>query len=215
MQVWHLWAHNYAAFEFGQFLEVVVLFETSLGLDLDFAALELFFILLSGPTPLPFGLLNFLVDLFGLHEFDFVLNFGFFRLHHNFHALLFLVADVFINFTQNGYNSLALSHTFAIHLLVEQSLVPILDHVFGSGIFEQRNDPGPLGAMCSDFVEQHPVLLLGPVSLVDLVVEVVLPALSALLGTLEVLALGLEVEILGDLVPLALAMLPALIQTYK
>jgi hypothetical protein len=48
------------------------------------------------------------------------------------------------------------------------------------------------------------VLLSGPLRLADAVIEVVLPALSALLGSLEELSVGAEVEVLSYLVPLAL-----------
>lgn len=71
------------------------------------------------------------------------------------------------------------------------------------GVVEQRDDPRPFLPVLSHELENYPVLLRCPFPFFDLAVEMVLPALSALFGSLEVEASGLYVEIFGDLIPLS------------
>jgi hypothetical protein len=77
--------------------------------------------------------------------------------------------------------------------------------VFGACILEERDDLGPfLLLVLADEAEDDDVFVDLPLALLDILVEVVLPALSALLGGLEVGALGEAIKLLRDLVPLPL-----------
>lgn len=90
------------------------------------------------------------------------------------------------------------------HQFVDDGLEPVLDHVLSPALLELRSgNPSPFLAVLLDELEDYPILLVGPASPLDVVVQVVLPAFPALLGGLEEGASGFYVEVFGNLVPLA------------
>lgn len=84
-------------------------------------------------------------------------------------------------------------------------LEPVLDHVFGAFFAEEGHHFGPLLAdSLDDSLQNDEIFLERPLS-ADLVgVEVVEPALSAVFGGDEDLALADGEDAFGDLVPLSL-----------
>ncbi len=55
----------------------------------------------------------------------------------------------------------------------------------------------------TDELEDNQVLLGTPIALPDSLIEMVLPSFTTLLGSLEELAIGEAVKLLGDLIPLS------------
>ena len=86
---------------------------------------------------------------------------------------------------------------------IDFRFVSVFDHVFSSGVVEQGDDACPVGATLFEVFQEDFIFFLGPVSFFDLVVEMVLIAFSALFGCFEVFSSGVEVEVLGDLIPLS------------
>jgi hypothetical protein len=87
--------------------------------------------------------------------------------------------------------------------------------MLSSGIFEQGDNPSPLGPILLNFLEHYAILLSSPLSFGYLIVEVVLPTLSTLFGTFEMASFGFEVELFSNLIPLAFFMLPNSTKKYQ
>lgn len=92
-----------------------------------------------------------------------------------------------IKFLQFLNHSLILCNIFIFHQFTDDGLIPVFDHVLSPNLFKKRHNAGPVAAGLLHKLKDDLVLLSGPLSLLDLVVEVVLPALSALFRGFEAL----------------------------
>jgi hypothetical protein len=101
-----------------------------------------------------------------------------------------------------------------MHSFIYLGFIPVFDHMLCSTAPQLLSSLRPFGPMLLDEVEKGPILLSSPLRLSDAIIEVVLPALSALFGSLEELPVGAEVEVLGYFVPLALLVRSWLIKQY-
>ena len=76
--------------------------------------------------------------------------------------------------------------------------------MLSSGLIEGLGDLRPILLLIpSNVLENDQILLLRPINLANARVEVVLPALSALFGSLEKFPTRLLVKLFGNFVPLA------------
>lgn len=87
---------------------------------------------------------------------------------------------------------------------IDEGFVPIFDHVLGSGASELLDHVGPFGSVFFDVLEDDDILVLGPVTMDDSLIEMILPSFPALFGSFEELSSGVNVEIFGYLIPLSM-----------
>jgi hypothetical protein len=82
--------------------------------------------------------------------------------------------------------------------------------VFSPGFIQILHDLRPiLPLILSNELKDDKVFLRSPLPLSYALVEVVLPSLPALLGSLEELPIGLPVKLLGDFIPLSKLEIPS------
>jgi hypothetical protein len=79
--------------------------------------------------------------------------------------------------------------------------------MLSSKVVKQRNDSSPLCPIPLYLFEKNQILLSSPLSFIDLIVQMILPTLTALFWSLKIMTLWLEVEIFGNLVPLSFWMI--------
>jgi len=89
-----------------------------------------------------------------------------------------------------------------MHSFSDDGFVSIFDHMFSSCVIEQDYDFGPVRSAFLDKVKQYFILFTAPLSLLDLVIQVVLISFPALFGSFKGLSPRLKVEVLCYLVPL-------------
>jgi len=89
---------------------------------------------------------------------------------------------------KNLQDSTTFCHLLLVKYPIDQTFVSIFYHVLGPSIPQLVNDASPFGPMILDVLQNDDVLTFVPVSVLNAVVQVVLPPLPALLGSLEELS---------------------------
>lgn len=120
------------------------------------------------------------------------------------HTILFKVLDLSWSAVLQGFHqSFSLWNIFFLHIFVDNRFVSVFDHVLSSCIIKERDNVSPMSSIFLDILKKNFIFLCTPLSFFDVVIEMILVALSALLRSFEVLASWVEIEVFSNLIPLS------------